>query len=96
MNLTNSNTKLKEETFSLEELVGTYHLILYNDDYNTFDWVIECLIDLCEHSSEQAEQCALLVHFKGKCQIKNGSYNTLKPICDAMLERGLSAKVEAP
>ncbi len=94
MNHSNSSTKHEEKTVSLEELVGTYYLILYNDDHNTFDWVIECLIDLCQHQAEQAEQCALLVHFKGKCQIKKGSYNELKPICEALLDRGLSAKLE--
>jgi len=86
--------EFEEEVISLEDLIGTYNIILYNDDFNTFDWVISSLVDLCKHSSEQAEQCALLVHFKGKCQVKKGSYEELKPICEALLDRGLSAKLE--
>ncbi|MFM9944801.1 MAG: ATP-dependent Clp protease adaptor ClpS [Bacteroidia bacterium] len=94
MSFSNNHTDFKEEVVSLEDLIGTYNIILYNDDFNTFDWVIESLIDLCEHTPDQAEQCALLVHYKGKCQVKKGSYNELKPICEALLDRGLSAKLE--
>ena len=89
-----TNTELEEQIISLEDLIGTYNIVLYNDDVNTFDWVIDSLIELCKHGSEQAEQCALLVHFKGKCNVKSGSYNELKPICEALLDRGLSAKLE--
>ncbi|MCB9251232.1 MAG: ATP-dependent Clp protease adaptor ClpS [Flavobacteriales bacterium] len=84
----------QEEVISLEDLIGIYNIVLYNDDVNTFDWVIESLIELCGHKAEQAEQCALIVHFKGKCCVKKGSYNDLKPICEALLDRGLSAKLE--
>ena len=94
MSFSNSKTELEEEVISLEDLIGTYNIILYNDDVNTFDWVIDSLVDLCDHTLEQAEQCALLVHYKGKCQVKSGSYNDLKPICEALLDRGLSAKLE--
>ncbi len=94
MSFSNSKTELEEEAISLEDLIGTYNIILYNDDVNTFDWVIDSLVDLCDHTPEQAEQCALLVHYKGKCQVKSGSYNDLKPICEALLDRGLSAKLE--
>ena len=94
MSLYNHQTDLEEKVISLEDLIGTYKIVLYNDDVNTFDWVIDSLIDLCKHTSEQAEQCALLVHYKGKCGVKNGSYNELKPICQALLDRGLSAKLE--
>lgn len=94
MSFSNSKTELEEEVISLEDLIGTYNIILYNDDINTFDWVIDSLVDLCDHTPEQAEQCALLVHYKGKCQVKSGSYNDLKPICEALLDRGLSAKLE--
>lgn len=90
----NHQTDTQEEVVSLEDLIGTYNIVLYNDDVNTFDWVIDCLIELCGHNSEQAEQCALLVHFRGKCQVKKGSYNELRPICEALLDRGLSAKLE--
>lgn len=94
MSFNSSKTDLEEEVVSLEDLIGTYNIVLYNDDVNTFDWVIDSLVELCDHTSEQAEQCALLVHFKGKCQVKSGSYNELKPICEALLDRGLSAKLE--
>lgn len=71
-----------------------YKLILYNDDVNTFDWVIDCLVEICQHSAEQAEQCALIVHYKGKCQVKSGTWDVLEPRCSSLLDRGLSAKIE--
>jgi ATP-dependent Clp protease adaptor protein ClpS len=69
-------------------------IILYNDDYNTFDHVINCLLKYCDHNPIQAEQCALLVHHNGKCDVKHGSYDKLKPVCEALLEQGLTAKIE--
>jgi ATP-dependent Clp protease adaptor protein ClpS len=69
-------------------------IILYNDDYNTFDHVINCLLKYCDHNPMQAEQCALLVHHNGKCDVKHGSYDKLKPVCEALLEQGLTAKIE--
>jgi len=75
-------------------LAPTQSIVLYNDDVNTFDHVIECLIRYCKHSLNQAEQCATIVHYNGKCAVKNGSYDELKPICEALLENGLSAKIE--
>ena|SRR5437762_7224975 len=69
-------------------------LILWNDDVNTFDWVIETLMEVCGHTEEQAEQCAYIVHFRGKCNVKNGSYEELKPLCDKITERGIGATVE--
>lgn len=68
-------------------------LVLHNDDVNTFDFVIESLIDICHHTVLQAEQCTWLVHYKGKCDVKNGSYDFLEPMCTALLERGLSAEI---
>ena len=68
-------------------------LILYNDDFNTFDWVIECLVKVCEHNTLQAEQCAYLVHHSGKCVVKNGTFKKLKPLCESLLEKGLTAKI---
>ena len=94
MKFSGENTDIEQEVVSLEDLIGTYNIVLYNDDVNTFDWVIESLIELCDHSPEQAEQCALLVHYKGKCNVKSGSYNELRPICEALLDRGLSVKLE--
>src|SRR4051812_1298144 len=69
-------------------------LILYNDDVNTFDYVIECLIEICEHDTVQAEQCTYIVHYTGKCAVKSGSYAKLNPMREALCERGLSAVIE--
>lgn len=69
-------------------------LIVYNDDFNTFDHVIESLIKVCKHEAEQAEQCTWLIHFKGKCQVKRGEYEKLAPMCTALLERGITAEIE--
>ncbi|HEY9185766.1 MAG TPA: ATP-dependent Clp protease adaptor ClpS [Salegentibacter sp.] len=68
-------------------------IVLYNDDYNTFDHVIETLIYACDHTPEQAEQCSLLVHYKGKCTVKTGVYEDLKPRCSKLLDAGLSAEI---
>lgn len=68
-------------------------IVLYNDDYNTFDHVIEALIYACEHTPEQAEQCSILVHYKGKCVVKTGTFDDLKPRCSKLLEEGLSAEI---
>jgi ATP-dependent Clp protease adaptor protein ClpS len=69
-------------------------LIVYNDDHNTFDWVIQCFVDVLEYSSEQSEQLALIIHFKGKATVKTAPKDVLKPIKDALVERGLSAVIE--
>jgi ATP-dependent Clp protease adaptor protein ClpS len=69
-------------------------LVLYNDDHNTFDWVIECLVKVCDHEPMQAEQCAHLVHYKGKCVVKSGTFKKLRPFCESLLEKGLTAKIE--
>ncbi|MGI8951728.1 MAG: ATP-dependent Clp protease adaptor ClpS [Chitinophagaceae bacterium] len=71
-----------------------YNLIVWNDDINTFQWVIETLIDVCHHTEQQAEQCSLIIHFKGKCVVKKGDYNILKPMCDTITERGIGATIE--
>ena len=68
-------------------------IVLYNDDYNTFDHVIETLIYACDHTPEQAEQCSILVHYKGKCTVKTGAYDDLKPRCSKLLDAGLSAEI---
>lgn len=72
-----------------------YHLIVWNDEVNTFEWVIESLMQVCGHSEEQAEQCAYLIHFRGKYSVKNGTYDDLKPMAEAILDRGIGATVEA-
>jgi ATP-dependent Clp protease adaptor protein ClpS len=69
-------------------------LILYNDDVNTFDWVIESLIKICKHDRLQAEQCSLIVHQNGKCTVKDGAADALKPMKEALVDRGLSATIE--
>lgn len=69
-------------------------LIVWNDEVNTFEWVIETLMEVCKHSHEQAEQCAYIIHFRGKYAVKTGTYDDLKPMCDAITERGINATVE--
>ena len=69
-------------------------LVIWNDEVNTFEWVIETLIDVCGHSEQQAEQCALLIHTKGKYAVKDGVYDDLKPLCDNITERKIGATVE--
>src|SRR5688572_24220651 len=71
-----------------------FNLIVWNDEVNTFEWVIETLMEVCKHSREQAEQCAYIIHYQGKYAVKNGSYDELKPYCDAITERGISATIE--
>ena len=84
--------ELLEEVEVLDK--QAYKLVLYNDDHNSFQWVIECLIKYCKNTQEQAEQNAWFVHFKGKAIVKSGDSIKLKPICEALCENGLSAKVE--
>lgn len=69
-------------------------LVLHNDDFNTFEHVIISLIEICEHDALQAEQCALITHYKGRCGVKNGEYEVLKPMKDALIERKLSVTIE--
>jgi ATP-dependent Clp protease adaptor protein ClpS len=69
-------------------------LIVWNDEVNSFDWVITTLIEICGHSTEQAEQSAMIIHTKGKYAVKSGSYDLLKPMCDSITERGIGATVE--
>jgi ATP-dependent Clp protease adaptor protein ClpS len=76
-----------------ESEVGDRQIILYNDDVNTFDFVITSLIKVCKHDAIQAEQCTYLVHYKGKCSVKRGSYEEMEPMCTALLERGLTAEI---
>lgn len=71
-----------------------YQLIVWNDDVNTFDWVIETLMEVCGHTEVQAEQCALFIHYKGKYGVKHGSYEELEPMCTAIIDRGINATVE--
>lgn len=85
----------QEETdvLVLEQETKMHDIILYNDDVNTFDFVIESLIKYCEHDPVQAEQCTYLVHFTGKCAVKRGTFEDLKPVCSKLLDLGLSAEI---
>lgn len=85
--------KILEEVDVLEQEINQHEIVLYNDDVNTFDFVINSLISVCDHSAEQAEQCTWLVHFKGKCTVKTGKFDDLKPRCSKLLELGLSAEL---
>ncbi len=90
---TSFERQFQEETDVLIAEEREREIVLYNDDVNTFSWVIRSLVEICEHDHIQAEQCALIVHTKGKCGVKNGSYEELEPRCSALLERGLSAEI---
>ena len=71
-----------------------FSLVVWNDEVNTFDWVISSLMEVCGHTHEQAEQCALIIHFNGKYAVKQGEYIKLRPLCEALQERGLSVTIE--
>jgi len=85
--------KIQEEVDVLEKEVNQHEIVLHNDDVNTFEFVIDSLIEVCDHTVEQAEQCTWLVHFKGKCTVKTGEYDDLKPRCSKLLSLGLSAEL---
>ncbi len=76
-----------------EEIVKQNEIVLFNDEVNTFDHVIDTLIAVCDHSPEQAEQCSLIVHYNGKCTVKTGEYSDLEPRCSKLLQAGLSAEI---
>jgi ATP-dependent Clp protease adaptor protein ClpS len=92
--LTYTNTKLQDNSELLTELDEYCTLIVWNDDVNTFEWVIQALVEICGHSPEQAEQCAMIIDGKGKYAVKEGSYDILKPMCDAITGRGIGATIE--
>ena len=85
--------KVSEEILIDSDSSHENEIILYNDDVNTFDHVIDTLMKVCDHSLEQAKQCSIIVHYKGKCSVKTGSYSDLKPRCTKLLEAGLSAEI---
>ncbi|HLS31583.1 MAG TPA: ATP-dependent Clp protease adaptor ClpS [Flavobacteriaceae bacterium] len=85
--------KILERTKTRTEESKENELIVFNDDVNTFDYVIQLLIDVCGHDPLQAEQCTLLIHYKGKCTVKTGTYEELEPRCTTLLEAGLSAEI---
>lgn len=85
--------RVSEEVLLSEETVKQKEIILFNDDVNTFEHVIQTLIAACDHTPEQAEQCSLIVHYNGKCTVKTGEYEDLKPRCSKLLQAGLSAEI---
>lgn len=87
------NPKVETSNSLLDRLIDKRSIVLFNDDVNSFDHVINSLIKYCDHTAIQAEQCAHLVHYKGKCDIKGGTLEELKPICSALLDKGLSAEI---
>jgi len=85
--------QIKEDVV-VEEMVSKEHeIIVYNDDINTFDHVIDTLIDTCDDNPHQAEQCTLIIHYNGKCAVKTGEYKDLKPRCSRILEAGINAEI---
>jgi ATP-dependent Clp protease adaptor protein ClpS len=89
-----TQTETLVEELVLEQLVDQKNLIVYNDDVNTFDHVINSLIKVCGHDPLQAEQCTWIIHHNGKCQVKTGEYERLEPMCTGLLDRGISAEIE--
>ncbi|CAM1334916.1 ATP-dependent Clp protease adaptor ClpS [Tenacibaculum aestuariivivum] len=85
--------KIQEELDVLIQETKKHEIILHNDDVNTFDFVIDSLVDVCDHTLEQAEQCSVLVHYKGKCAVKTGDYKDLEPRCSKLQQLGLSAEI---
>ena len=85
--------KISEKILIDSKSLNENEIILFNDDVNTFDHVIETLMRVCDHTLEQAKQCSIIVHYKGKCSVKSGSYSELKPRCAKLLEAGLSAEI---
>jgi ATP-dependent Clp protease adaptor protein ClpS len=84
----------EESTDLLTDVTDSCSLIVWNDEVNTFEWVIETLIKICGHTTEQAEQCAMLIHTQGKYAVKKGDYDTLKPMREAITERGIEATID--
>jgi ATP-dependent Clp protease adaptor protein ClpS len=88
------HTKIEKDAKELSRKSKVYTLMLYNDDFNTFEHVIDSLIRICGHNKEQAEQCTFLVHYVGKCDVKRGSLKELKPLMAALGEKGLTAEIK--
>lgn len=90
--MSNTQEQIFEETDVLDST--KFNLVLWNDDLNTFDWVIQSLCEVCKLDEVQAEQCSLIIHNRGKCAVKSGEYESLKPMCNAITERGIGATIE--
>ena len=85
---------LEEDILVETAIVPENRLVVHNDEINTFEWVIESLIDVCKHNVEQAEQCAYIIHYRGKYAVKHGSLKNLRPMKDAITDRGINATIE--
>ena len=86
----------EEESVDVLEVIETtdiVDLIVFNDDVKTFDHVISTLIRVCKHTPEQAEQCTLMIHYKGKCAVKSGTFDFLKPMRESICEAGIEARI---
>ena len=92
-NYENPQREYEEDVALMEKEDEIYKIVLWNDDVNTFDDVIEALMEICEHTLEQAEQCTMLVHYKGKCTVKTGSLEKLKPMHEKLLARSLTSEI---
>jgi ATP-dependent Clp protease adaptor protein ClpS len=86
---------IEESEILLEDLLDeeALDLVVFNDDVNTFEHVIQVLMKVCQHSHEQAEQCTLIIHYRGKCAVKKGTREELKPMCEAILDAGIQAAI---
>jgi ATP-dependent Clp protease adaptor protein ClpS len=89
----NTNPFYQEDVDVLEATAENFELIVFNDDINTFEHVIETLKKVCKHTQEQAEQCTYIIHYKGKCSVKVGSFEELTPMRQAICDRGISAEI---
>lgn len=94
MHITDPQIDTQQEQDVLFDLDEPVNLIVHNDDVNTFDWVIQSLVEVCGHSEEQAEQCAMIIHFKGKYCVKSGPREEMQPLKDGLIDRGINATLE--
>lgn len=92
-NYDNPSREYDEDVLVLEDTSLDNKLIVFNDDVNTFDYVIDALIDICKHTLEQAQQCTMLIHYKGKCTVKTGSLEVLKPMHEKLLSKSLTSEI---
>lgn len=93
INIKMNSVETQEKVDVKTEQTKEHQIVLHNDDVNTFDFVIDSLVNVCDHTLEQAEQCTLLVHYKGKCTVKTGEFKDLEPRCSKLLQLGLSAEL---
>ena len=90
---THTKTLVEVELLEVDKIQDCRDLVVFNDDFNTFDHVIETLVRVCRHVPEQAEQCAWIIHNKGKCIVKNGTFQFLDPMRKSICEAGIDARI---